>query len=87
MYNVTVAPALFKNQHWAFPVVHEAGAAIDAMAETLKQMAQATGKSPLNNSQWDVVPAVGNSFSYAELRHFNTGQGQVDQSHPPAFAL
>jgi hypothetical protein len=28
MYNVTVAPALFKNQHWAFPVVHEAAAAL-----------------------------------------------------------
>jgi hypothetical protein len=36
MHNLTVATTLFKDKHRAFPVVHETGAAIDAMAEIVK---------------------------------------------------
>lgn len=87
MDDVALKAALFKNQHRAFPVIHETGEAIDAVAEILQQMAQAAGKTPLDISRRDIVPAVCDPLGHAQFRHFDAGQGQVEQFGPPTVAL
>ncbi len=37
MHDIAIMAALFEDQHRAFPVVHEAGAAINPMAKVVQQ--------------------------------------------------
>ena len=41
MHNIAVTAALFEDQHLAFPVVHETGAAIDPVGIVVQQVTQA----------------------------------------------
>ena len=48
MQNVAISPPLLEDQRWFCPIIHEAGATINPMAELVEQIAQASGKATLD---------------------------------------
>ena len=82
-----LSPRCSKTSTGLFPVVHEADTAIDAVAEITEQVAKTAGKAPLNILRRNIVPAMGNALNHAQFRHFDVGQGQINQFHPPAVPV
>lgn len=48
MHDIALTAALVEDHHRAFPVVHEAGSAIDLIAAVGQKMTQTVRKAPLD---------------------------------------
>jgi hypothetical protein len=53
--NVPIFTPLLEHQHRVFAIVHETDAAINRMAERMKQIVQTAGKAPLDIQQRDIM--------------------------------
>ncbi len=84
MDDIAVIAVLFENENRGFPVIHETDAAVHPMAEIIKQRAKTAWEAPLDSLCRNIAPAMGNPFGNPQPRHFDTGQRQIDQLHPPA---
>lgn len=84
MQNVAVFSPLFEDQHWVFPIAHEADAAIDAVAEIVEQAAQAARKARVVSKAKSSRAAIRSSISCRKIRLVASNSRSCASGESPA---